>query len=80
MLLIVMYQAQTWRVRPEGEPFTFGRASACSLVLPQTARGVSRTGGSFRWHDKCWWLHNDSRSSVLGLTAGSGSTFRLACR
>jgi hypothetical protein len=29
VLLIVMYEAQTWRVRP-GEPFTFGRSPQCS--------------------------------------------------
>ena len=54
MLLIVMYEAQTWRVHP-GEAFTFGRAPGCSAVLPATDRGVSRTAGSFRFHDRWWW-------------------------
>ena len=67
-----MYQAQTWRVRPGGEPFTFGRAPACSVVLPGSDWGVSRTAVSFRWHDRCWWLHNDSRSCVLGLAGDRG--------
>jgi hypothetical protein len=49
VLLIVMYESQTWRVRP-GEPFTFGRAPACSAVLPAGDRGVSRHAGSFRYH------------------------------
>lgn len=64
MLLIVMYEVQTWRVYP-GEPFTFGRAPTCSVVLPAADQGVSRRAGSFRHHDGCWWLHNDSSSSVL---------------
>ncbi len=74
MLLIVMYGAQTWRVRPSerGEPFTFGRAPTCSAVLPSDDRGVSRTAGSFRFHDRCWWLHNDSSSSVLSLLGDRG--------
>jgi predicted component of type VI protein secretion system len=71
MLLIVMYESQTWRVRP-GEPFTFGRAPTCSAVLPADDRGVSRTAGSFRYHDGCWWLHNDSSSSVLNVLGDRG--------
>jgi len=71
MLLIVMYESQTWRVRP-GEPFTFGRAPTCSAVLPPDDRGVSRNAGSFRYHDGCWWLHNDSSSSVLYLLGDRG--------
>jgi hypothetical protein len=72
VLLIVMYQAQTWRVRPGGEPFTFGREAACCVVLPETDRGVSRTAGSFCYHDRSWWLHNDSSSSVLCLAGDRG--------
>ncbi len=64
VLLIVMYESQTWRVRP-GEPFTFGRSPECSAVLPAADRGVSRNAGSFRHHGGWWWLHNDSSSSVL---------------
>ncbi len=71
MLLIVMYEAQTWRIRP-GETFTFGRAPACSVVLPASDLGVSRTAGSMRYHDGCWWLHNDSSSSVLSLLGDRG--------
>jgi hypothetical protein len=71
MLLIVMYDAQTWRVGP-GEPFTFGRASGCTAVLPSADLGVSRTAGSLRHHDGCWWLHNDSSSSVLNLLGDRG--------
>jgi hypothetical protein len=70
-LLIVMYESQTWRVRP-GELFTFGRAPACSAVLPATDRGVSRNAGSFRYHDGSWWLHNDSGSSVLCVLGDRG--------
>jgi predicted component of type VI protein secretion system len=72
VLLIVMYQAQTWRVRAGGEPFTFGRAAACAVVLPETDRGVSRNAGSFRYHHGSWWLHNDSSSSVLCLAGDRG--------
>lgn len=71
MLLIVMYDAQTWRVGP-GEAFTFGRASTCTAVLPTADLGVSRTSGSLRYHDGSWWLHNDSSSSVLNLLGDRG--------
>jgi len=71
VLLIVMYEAQTWRVRP-GEPFTFGRSPQCSAVLPMADRGLSRTAGSFRHHGGWWWLHNDSGSSVLCLLGDRG--------
>ena len=71
MLLIVMYEAQTWRVRP-GERFTFGRSPQCSAVLPMADRGLSRTAGSFRHHGGWWWLHNDSGSSVLCLLGDRG--------
>jgi hypothetical protein len=71
VLLIVMYEAQTWRVRP-GEPFTFGRSPQCSAVLPAADRGLSRTAGSFRHHGGWWWLHNDSGSSVLCLLGDRG--------
>jgi len=71
MLLIVMYDSQTWRVRP-GEPFTFGRAQACSAVLPADDLGVSRTAGSFRYRDGSWWLHNDSSSSLLNVIGDRG--------
>jgi hypothetical protein len=71
VLLIVMYESQTWRIRP-GEAFTFGRAPMCDAVLPADDRGVSRTAGSFRHHDGCWWLHNDSSSSVLCMLGDRG--------
>jgi hypothetical protein len=71
MLLIVMYDAQTWRVRP-GETFTFGRAPTCTAELPSADLGVSRTAGSLRYHDGSWWLHNDSSSSVLNLQGDRG--------
>ena len=71
VLLIVMYESQTWRVRP-GEPFTFGRAAACCAVLPRIDRGVSRTAGSFRFHDGSWWLRNDSSSSMLCVLGDRG--------
>ena len=66
-----MYEAQTWRVRP-GEPFTFGRAPDCSAVLPAADRGVSRSAGSFRFHDRWWWLRNDSSSCVLCVIGDRG--------
>ena len=66
-----MYESQTWRVRP-GESFTFGRAPGCSAVLPAADRAVSRSAGSFRFHDGCWWLHNDSSSSVLCVLGDRG--------
>jgi len=71
VLLIVMYESQTWRVRP-GELFTFGRAPDCSAVLPAADRGVSRRAGSFRFRDGLWWLGNDSSSCVLGVLGDRG--------
>jgi hypothetical protein len=71
VLLIVMFEAGTWRVKP-GEKFTFGRAAACSLVLPGDDRGVSRTAGSFDCAADTWWLSNDSASSMLFLQGDRG--------
>jgi predicted component of type VI protein secretion system len=71
VLLIVMYGLQTWRVRP-GEPFTFGRAPACSAVLPALDRSVSRHAGSLHYHGGCWWLHNDSSSAMLCVLGDRG--------
>ena len=71
MLLIVMHGPRTWRVRP-GETFTFGRGHDCNAVLPAGDLGVSRTAGSFRFHDGAWWLHNDSSSSVLYVLGDRG--------
>src|SRR5580693_5128731 len=73
MQLIVMYESQTWHVRPDQEePFTFGRAPTCTAVLPAEDLGVSRSAGSLRFHDRSWWLHNDSSSSVLSLLGDRG--------
>ena len=71
VLLIVMYELRTWRVRP-GATFTFGRAPSCSAALPADDRGLSRSAGSLRYHDGAWWLHNDSSSSLLYLTGDRG--------
>jgi hypothetical protein len=71
LLLIVMYETSTWRVRP-GEKFTFGRAPECSLALPAEDRGVSRTAGSFDCAGDYWWLSNDSASSMLFLLGDRG--------
>ena len=71
MLLIVMYEAGTWRVRP-GETLIFGRAPTCSIALPAGDRGLSRSAGSFRYHDGAWWLHNDSKSALMQVTGDRG--------
>lgn len=71
MLLIVMYESQTWRMRP-GESFTFGRDPGCSAVLPAADRGVSRHAGSYEYRYGSWWLCNDSSSSVLCLQGDRG--------
>ena len=70
MLLIVMYETQTWRMRQD-ETFTFGRAQTCTAVLPDDV-GVSRTAGSFRFEHGAWWVRNDSRSSLLYLSGDLG--------
>ena len=66
-----MYESQTWRVRP-GEPFTFGRAPACSAVLPARDRGVSRHAGSFHYGGGRRWLRNDSSAAVLCVLGDRG--------
>jgi hypothetical protein len=71
LLLIVMYENRTWRLRP-GETFTFGRASTCSAVLPSADRAVSRRAGSFSYHLDSWWVQNDSGSSLLYLSGDLG--------
>jgi hypothetical protein len=71
VLLIVMFETGTWRVRPD-EQFTFGRAATCSLSLAPDDRGVSRRAGSFDWSGDSWWLANDSTSSMLYLAGDRG--------
>jgi hypothetical protein len=71
VLLIVMFGASTWRVRPD-EQFTFGRAKTCNAVLPNDDRGVSRNAGSFEWRAGSWWLANASASSMLYLSGDLG--------
>jgi predicted component of type VI protein secretion system len=71
VLLIVMFGASTWRVRPD-KHFTFGRAKTCDAVLPNDDRGVSRNAGSFEWRAGAWWLGNASASSMLYLSGDLG--------
>src|SRR5579859_1976732 len=70
MLLVVMYQSQTWRLDP-GEAFTFGRADTCTVVLPADDLVVSRRAGSLSF-DGCWWLRNESSSSLLYVSGDLG--------
>jgi len=71
VLLIVMYESRTWRVRP-GRTVTFGRAPTCCVVLPADDRGLSRSAGSLEYAGEAWWLRNDSSSSLLYLTGDRG--------
>jgi hypothetical protein len=71
VLLIVMFESGTWRVKP-GESFTFGRAKTCTAVLPDGDRGISRHAGTFEWRNGCWWLSNASASSMLFLSGDRG--------
>lgn len=71
LLLIVMYETQTWRLRP-GDTFTFGRAPTSSAVLPSADRGLSRRAGSFIFRHDSWWVNNDSGSSLLYLSGDLG--------
>jgi hypothetical protein len=71
VLLIVMYETRTWRLRPD-DTFTFGRAPTSSAVLPSADRGLSRHAGSFGYHLDSWWVHNDSGSSLLYLSGDLG--------
>jgi hypothetical protein len=71
MLLIVMFESGTWRVKP-GEQLTFGRANTCVVVLPGADRGVSRNAGSLDWRGGLWWLTNASASSMLYLAGDLG--------
>jgi hypothetical protein len=71
VLLIVMHESGTWHVRP-GQTVTFGRGQECTIKLPAIDHGLSRSAGSLDFHDGCWWLHNDSSSSVLYLSGDRG--------
>jgi hypothetical protein len=71
LLLIVMYESRTWRLRP-GEAFTFGRSPESSVALPADDRGVSRRAGSFSYQPESWWVRNDSGSSLLYLSGDLG--------
>lgn len=71
MLLIVMHESGTWRMQP-GQTLTFGRGQACTIKLPASDRGLSRSAGSLVFHDGCWWLRNDSAPSVLYLSGDRG--------
>jgi len=71
MLLIVMYESGIWRVQP-GQTLTFGRGQGCTIKLPASDHGLSRSAGSLGYHDGAWWLCNDSSSSVLYLSGDRG--------
>ncbi len=71
MLLIVMYETGTWRVRP-GQTLTFGRGPECGITLSADDRGLSRTAGSLSFANGIWWLRNDSSSSLLYLSGDRG--------
>jgi hypothetical protein len=71
VLLIVLHESGTWRMQP-GQTLTFGRGQGCTIKLPASDYGLSRSAGSLAFHDGCWWLHNDSASSVLYLSGDRG--------
>lgn len=71
VLLIVMFESGTWRVKPS-EQLTFGRAPTCDVRLPNEDRGISRNAGSFVWRGTSWWLTNTSGSSMLYLSGDLG--------
>jgi hypothetical protein len=71
VLLIVMCESGTWRVRP-GQTLTFGRGQACTIKLPAGDRGLSRSAGSLDYRDGAWWLCNTSSSSMLHLSGDRG--------
>jgi hypothetical protein len=71
VLLIVMCESGTWRVR-RGQILAFGRGAGCTVRFPAADRGVSRSAGSLAFEDGAWWLHNDSSSSVLYLSGDRG--------
>ena len=71
MLLIVMHESGTWRVRP-GQVLTFGRGAGCTVTLPAADRGVSRSAGRLVFEQGTWWLRNDSSSAVLYVSGDRG--------
>jgi hypothetical protein len=71
VLLIVMHESGTWRARP-GQILTFGRSAGCTITLPATDRGVSRSAGHLVFDDGAWWLCNDSSASVLYVSGDRG--------
>ena len=82
MLLIVMFEAGTWRVRPE-EQFTFGRAKTCYAGAARTTTAASPQRRQLRVaRADSWWLANASASSMLYLpgTGASAPTSRRAWR
>jgi hypothetical protein len=44
----------------------------CTIRLPATDQVLSRSTGSFSFHDEAWWLRNDSSSSLLYLSGDRG--------
>lgn len=71
MLLIVMFGTGIWRAVP-GQAITFGRGKECTIRLPATDQVLSRSAGSFSFHNGAWWLRNDSSSSLLYLSGDRG--------
>jgi len=71
VLLIVMFGPGVWRAVP-GQTITFGRGKGCTIKLPAADRALSRSAGSFSFHDGAWWLRNDSSSSLLYLSGDRG--------
>lgn len=48
-----------------GQVFTFGRSSTCTISLDPSDRGISRIAGSLEHDSGSWWLHNRSTSRAL---------------
>jgi len=77
MAMLTAAWARVGRARhalSEDEPFTFGRAETCSVVLDPDDIMISRLAGSVEYDKGAWWLIN--RSNVRALTVVDELGFR----
>lgn len=53
-------------------PFTFGRASTCTLCLDPDDIGISRMAGKVEYDGRTWWLTNTSATRSLDVVTDLG--------
>lgn len=68
MDVVVEVQGASFQLRPDGQPFTFGRdRDACTACLGAEPldRGISRLAGAVYLDRGLWWIANRSNSRAL---------------